>query len=100
MRGMALDRDPSSHAPAGISAPVIADAALQIVREVGVERLSMRALAGRLGVRAPSLYHHIANKTELLRLVARHAFASFGPDIDAYEEVESLDDWIAATKAS
>lgn len=40
--------------------------ALAIVDEQGVGALSMRALAGRLGVEAMSLYHHVRNKDALL----------------------------------
>lgn len=93
--------DETSHAAAGISAQAIAGTALQLVSEVGVgvDGLTMRPLAGRLGVRAPSLYYYIRNKGDLLHLVARHAFASFGPAIHAYQRVRSLDDWIAVTRA-
>ena len=34
--------------------------------EQGLAALSMRALAGRLGVEAMSLYHHVAGKEALL----------------------------------
>ena len=34
--------------------------------EEGLAALSMRALAGRLGVEAMSLYHHVAGKEDLL----------------------------------
>lgn len=39
--------------------------ALAVIDERGLEALSMRTLAGRLGVQAMSLYHHIANKAAL-----------------------------------
>lgn len=45
------------------------DAALDIVAEVGVEKLSMRKVADRLGVSAMATYKHFANKEELLMSV-------------------------------
>src|SRR5258708_34542801 len=47
----------------------IAREALALIDEAGLEELSMRALAGRLGVEAMSLYHHVSNKDTLLDLV-------------------------------
>lgn len=44
----------------------ILDAALALADEAGIESLSMRRLAQELGVEAMSLYHHVANKRELL----------------------------------
>ncbi|WP_426573820.1 TetR/AcrR family transcriptional regulator C-terminal domain-containing protein [Aquihabitans sp. McL0605] len=41
-------------------------AAVELADEEGIESLSMRKLAQALGVEAMSLYHHVANKDELL----------------------------------
>jgi TetR/AcrR family transcriptional regulator, tetracycline repressor protein len=92
-------RDPSSHTAAGISAGAIADAALAIIRADGVAGLTMRSVAERLRVRAPSLYHHVRNKDELLDLIARNAFDQFAADLTAYDEIHTVDDWIAVTIA-
>lgn len=43
----------------------IVSAALSLIDEEGLDAVSMRALAGRLGVQAMSLYHHLANKAAL-----------------------------------
>jgi TetR/AcrR family transcriptional regulator, tetracycline repressor protein len=51
----------------------IVAAALQIVGEQGVEGLSMRKLARRLGTAPMSLYRHVAGKDELVALVAEAA---------------------------
>ena len=48
----------------------IHQAALRIVDADGLDGLSMRKLAAELGVRAPSLYGHVASKDELLHAVA------------------------------
>ena len=44
-------------------------AALALLDEVGLDDLTMRRLADRLGVKAASLYRHVHNKTELLALL-------------------------------
>ncbi|QTI71010.1 TetR family transcriptional regulator [Gordonia polyisoprenivorans] len=53
----------------------IVDAALAIVRRDGVGALSMRALSRELGVSAMAAYYYVANKQELLDLVAAQALA-------------------------
>jgi len=53
-----------------LSRTIIARAALEVVDESGSEGLTMRALAERLGVKAASLYNHVAGKDELLDALA------------------------------
>lgn len=45
---------------------VIIDAAITLLNEVGIDALSTRALAQRLGVQQPALYWHFKNKRALL----------------------------------
>jgi AcrR family transcriptional regulator len=47
----------------------VVDAALEVLDEGGVEGMSMRAVADRLGTGAASLYAHVSGKDELLALV-------------------------------
>jgi AcrR family transcriptional regulator len=44
----------------------IAEEALRLIEEEGMEALTTRRLAKRLGVEGPSLYNHIANRDDLL----------------------------------
>ncbi|MDH6133629.1 AcrR family transcriptional regulator [Kitasatospora sp. MAA4] len=53
-----------------LSRDIIARAALAVVDENGPGGLTMRALAERLGVKAASLYNHVASKDELLDALA------------------------------
>ncbi|MFF1874127.1 TetR/AcrR family transcriptional regulator [Kitasatospora herbaricolor] len=53
-----------------LSREIIARSALQVVDEHGPDGLTMRALAERLGVKAASLYNHMAGKDELLDALA------------------------------
>lgn len=43
----------------------IVDAARELLEQEGPEALSMRRVAARLGIRAPSLYEHLADKQAL-----------------------------------
>jgi TetR/AcrR family tetracycline transcriptional repressor len=48
----------------------IVAAALRLLQDVGLEGLTLRRLAGELGVQAPALYWHFRNKQELLDAMA------------------------------
>jgi AcrR family transcriptional regulator len=50
--------------------PRVVRAALDLLDDVGLDGLTMRSLADRLGVRAASLYRHVRDKEELLVLLA------------------------------
>ncbi len=54
----------------GLNREAVIQAALGMLDAGGVDGLSMRALADRLGVKAASLYWHIRDKDQLLELVA------------------------------
>jgi TetR/AcrR family tetracycline transcriptional repressor len=53
----------------GLSAERIARTALDLIDERGIGAASMRAIAGRLGVEAMSLYKHIRTRDEILDAV-------------------------------
>jgi AcrR family transcriptional regulator len=50
--------------------PRIVAAALELLDDVGLDQITMRRLAERLGVKAASLYRHVRDKDELLVLLA------------------------------
>ena len=50
----------------GLNRRRVIEAALELIDEVGLEDLTMRRLATRLGVEAPSLYKHVSGKTDIL----------------------------------
>ncbi len=57
--------------------------ALRLLDEGGIEALSMERIAREFGVRAPSLYHHFASKSEILTEVARLVLGDLGLEKDA-----------------
>src|SRR5215469_18405025 len=58
------------HEPTGLNRQAVVDAALELLGEAGVDGLSMRGLADRLGVKAASLYWHVRDKQQVLELLA------------------------------
>ncbi|MEV6333365.1 mycofactocin system transcriptional regulator MftR2 [Nocardia vinacea] len=64
---------PGSTASRTLSESEIVEAALRVVREDGVEKLSMRRLSRELGVSPMAPYYYVADKRELLDLVATAA---------------------------
>jgi AcrR family transcriptional regulator len=59
-------------ARAGLSPAAVVDTALEVIDEHGLEALTLAAVAGRIGVAAPSLYKHVASLAELrVRLAVR-----------------------------
>jgi TetR/AcrR family tetracycline transcriptional repressor len=74
----------------------VVDEALRLLDDEGLDALSLRTLAGRLGVQAPTLYWHIGNKSELLDALADaimdeaiHAIPEARPD-------ENWAEWLLA----
>jgi len=60
-------------ARAGLSEERVVDEAEHLADEVGLTRLTLAALAERLGVRQPSLYKHIDGMDDLQRSIAVRA---------------------------
>lgn len=56
--------------PRVISRQKVATAGLEIIDERGLEDFTLERLADRLGVRAPSLYHHFADRADIMTSVA------------------------------
>jgi AcrR family transcriptional regulator len=55
--------------PAQTDLTTIVTTAQKLIEQEGVEQLSLARLAAALGIRAPSLYRHVASKSALIRAV-------------------------------
>lgn len=55
-----------------ISRAAAVQASIEIIDSEGLDSFSLPRLASHMGVRAPSLYHHFADKNEILTAIARH----------------------------
>ncbi len=64
--------------PAGLTKAAIVQAALDLLDETGMDGLTVRALAARLGVQAPALYWHVRNKQALLDEMATQIWRQIG----------------------
>lgn len=76
------------------------EAALAVIDEHGLSGFGLAAVAQRLGVKAPSLYHHFASKEDLLSevslaLLIEGELPPFEPDPDWIEQIVriSLSSW-------
>ena len=56
----------------------IVQAAIDLLDEAGMDGLTVRALAGRLGVQAPALYWHVPSKQALLDEMATQIWSRIG----------------------
>jgi AcrR family transcriptional regulator len=67
----------------GITRAGIVATALQLLDEQGIQAVTARALADRLGVRAPALYWHIGSKQEILDEMATEIHRRVSLQIEA-----------------
>jgi TetR/AcrR family transcriptional regulator, tetracycline repressor protein len=68
-----------------LNAEQIVAAAVAILHERGLDAVSMRSVAGRLGVTPPPLYARIGNKDALLDAIAEHFLADLAPALGSGE---------------
>jgi TetR/AcrR family transcriptional regulator, tetracycline repressor protein len=64
--------------PAGLTKAGIVRAAFELLDEAGIDGLTVRALAARLGVKAPALYWHVPSKQALLDEMATQVWRGVG----------------------
>ena len=76
MTGTAKEAPPARHAPraktgrpARLDREMIARAAF----EIGLDRVTMKAVADQLGVSVPGLYHHVEGRDDLMQLAAEYS---------------------------
>lgn len=67
----------------GLSKAAIVAAALSLLDQVGLDGLTVRAVAGRLGVQAPALYWHVRSKQDLLDEMATEIWRRIGAEVAA-----------------
>ena len=68
-------------APARTSRPAIVAAARAILESDGLGAVSMQAVADRVGVRSPSLYKHVVDRTALIRAITEAVTADLAAAI-------------------
>jgi len=76
-----------------LSRAAIVDAAIAVLNDVGLEQVSLRKVAERLGVKAPSLYWYVEDKAALHALMSETVFRSC---LDAMPECSDWREWLCA----
>ena len=80
------DRDPRSRRRASHSLDAVLSQAVSLLDEGGEPALTFRALAGRLGGGAASIYWYVANREELLDRATDHVLAGVLTDTEHLAE--------------
>jgi TetR/AcrR family tetracycline transcriptional repressor len=89
LRSAASDTPRSRGRPPSLSTGQVVEAALRVTREVGLENLSMRALARELGVPPMTIYHYAPSREYLHALVVDDILSEIrvpGPDEGDWED--------------
>ena len=74
-----------------LSRDAIVDAAVALADDGGMGAVTMRAVAGKLGVEAMSLYHHVGDKRGLLEAAAERVWAQV--DTTSRDSPMDASDW-------
>ena len=64
----------------------ILEAAWEVAREQGLAQLTLREVATKVGMRAPSLYSHFPSKHAIYDAMFRQAWEAYEAEIDGLEE--------------
>lgn len=75
----------------------IVEGALRLVDEGGPEAVTLRAVARAVGISAPSIYDHFADRDAILAAAVQHGFAELTADLQAAKE--GIGDPVAALDA-
>jgi AcrR family transcriptional regulator len=81
---------------AGLSTDRVVTEAMALADEVGLDKLTLVALAARLGVRQPSLYKHVASLDALQRLISMRGKAEIGDVLGRVAIGRARDDALVA----
>jgi TetR/AcrR family transcriptional regulator, tetracycline repressor protein len=73
---------------------VIVEEALELLNEKGIDSVSLRELAKRLDVKAPTLYWHVKNKATLINEMSERILLSEFREITQRDVDESWQDWL------
>ena len=72
---------------------IILGQAFAILNEMGLEGLTLRRLATRLGVQAPAIYWHFKSKQDLLDEMATQVFREALQEAPGYDAAQTWQDW-------
>jgi TetR/AcrR family tetracycline transcriptional repressor len=73
---------------------IVIKEALKLLNEVGIEGVSLRALAKRLGVKAPTLYWHVKSKAALKNEMTEHILQPVVDSLPNRNVDQSWQEWL------
>ena len=91
---MPVDEPTTTRAP--VTPEAIVGAALELLADGGLESVSFRRIATRLGVSAPTLYWHVASKRQLMDLMAEELVRRTGRDFAGPAPGQPWWEWLRA----
>ncbi len=91
---MPVDEPTATRAP--VTPEAIVGAALELLADGGLEAVSFRRIATRLGVSAPTLYWHVASKRQLMDLMAEELVRRTGRDFAGPAPGQPWWEWLRA----
>ena len=95
---VATQSEPAGQPRIPLSRERVLAAAVELADEEGLDALTMRRLAERLGVEAMSLYYHVANKEALLDGVAEVIVSEINEATDRIDGPDPEVDWKTAMR--
>lgn len=81
--------------PGKLSKPAIVQAALDVLDESGIDGVTVRAVAARLGVKAAALYWHVRDKQDLLDEMGTEIWRRVSAEIAALPDGRPWDETMA-----
>jgi AcrR family transcriptional regulator len=95
---MAINHSSSTETRAPLSRLRVLAVAVDVADRAGLKSLTMRNLANELGVEAMSLYHHVANKEDLLDGVVDLIVGEIRDSVAELEPPTEASEWKAAIR--
>jgi AcrR family transcriptional regulator len=84
----------------GLTKAKIVQAGLDVLDEAGLDRLTVRAVAARLGVQAPALYWHVRDRQQLVDEMATELWRQLVGELAALPEETGWQDGMRAFASS
>lgn len=95
---MTVQPEPVPDQRTPLSADRVHRAAIELADAEGIAALTMRSVAGALGVEAMSLYYHVANKETLLDGVVDTLVQEIEAELGGFQVVKGKTDWRTALR--
>jgi TetR/AcrR family tetracycline transcriptional repressor len=79
-----------------VNREIVVEAGLNLLNEVGLEQLTLRRLAKKLKIQAPTLYWHFKSKEELIDAMATLVLARGAPSLVPLKDARDWKTWVNA----